>query len=257
MSAAEAEASGQEYVDAAFGGTTFRVPLDVDSWPLDAVRGSRAAHRVKKKIVVHPSGLLAALQLLLGAEQWPAFLTAAPRRKDHAAASHVFAAAVGIPANPDFADHDVVFGGIPRLLAMLDTWPDKVESDLGQFWNLDYRDRWRRDDVGRRRLTLRQIYARVSNLRPEMALAVALQRRSPTDLLLMDLYEAVTRTRHPSRPMSAKQIAEREAQAAAEDKARRQYRERQARRTAELSPTKSAALTNARTNARRLQQKEA
>jgi hypothetical protein len=49
-----------------------------------------------------------------------------------------------------------------------------VESDLSRYHHIDYRDRWRRDSGGRRRLTLRMISVRIRHLPPDSATAIAL-----------------------------------------------------------------------------------
>lgn len=231
LNPAEAEAVGQEFIEAAFSGTTFRLPLDVDSWPLALIRNSRGVK--DGKVVAHTPTVLAALQLLLG-EQWSLFLSVAPKRRHLAEASNVFAAAVGIGGD---GAADVAFGGIPWLLMILDSWPGKVESDLDQFWHIDYRDRWR---FGERRLTLRTIHTRMKNLPVDSAVAIAMNggklHKTGTELVLMDLYEVQTGgRRHPSRPMSAAEIAQRDAEKAAEDKARAEYRQRQEKQGARQS----------------------
>lgn len=191
-----------------------------------------------------------ALEIILG-DQWDRFLALAPRRRDLVPASHAFAEAVGIGAStqegPDGKPFDRAFGSIPRLLAVLDTWPTAVESDLCRFWSLDYRDRWRLDKRGRRLLTLRQIHARLSHLPADSALAVAMGRRSPTELLLMDIYEPLAGRAHPARPLTPAQIAERNAEAQAKAKARADYEARRLARGDRLS----TGLERARANARR------
>ena len=240
LNPAEAEATGQEYIEAVFGGTTFQVPLDVDSWPLALIRTSRGVK--DGRVVANPPTVIAALQVLLG-EQWESFLQVAPKRRHLVEASNVFAAAVGIPGD---GASDVAFGGIPRLLLILDTWPGKVESDLDRFWHIDYRHRFLFQDE-RRRLTLRTIHTRMSNLPVDSAVAIAMNggklHKTGTELLLMDLFEAQTGRRHPSRPMTAEQIALRDAEKAAEDKARADYRQRQGK------PTRQSGIETARANA--------
>ena len=232
LNPAEAEATGQEFIEAAFGGSVFRLPLDVDSWPLALIRNSRGVK--DGKIVPNPRTVLAALQVLLG-EQWPALLEVAPRRRHLTEASNVFAKAVGIEGD---GASDVAFGGIPRLLMIIDTWPGKVESDLNRFWHLEYLDRWRFDEE-RRRLTLRTIHARMSNLPVDSAVAIAMNdgklHKTGSELLLMDLFEAQTGRRHPSRPMTPEQIAARDAEKAEVDKARAEYRQRQEKQGARQS----------------------
>ncbi len=147
---------------------------------------------------------------LLGA-QWPAFVAATPPKKRHLVpASNAFAAAVGVPADEGIKT-DIAFGGVPpRLLNLIDEWPGKVESDLNRFWHIDYRDRWRFTRRGQRKLTLRQIHERLSNLPVDSALAIAINNGrlhyTNTDLLLMDLFElwpsAGTRPGRCRRPRS-------------------------------------------------------
>jgi uncharacterized protein YdaU (DUF1376 family) len=217
---------GQGFIAATFRGTTFQVPLDVDSWPVGLIRRCRGMQ--SGQVVANPSVVIAALKVLLG-QQWPDFVAVASKRKHLVEASNVFAAAVGIGGD---VPSDVAFGGIPRLLLTIDTWPDKVESDLNRFWQLDYQHRFL-FEAGRRRLTLRKIHTRLSNLPTDSAVAIAMNggklHKSGTELVLMDLFEAQTGRRHPSRPMSAAEIAAREAEKAAEDKARADYQKRMAK----------------------------
>lgn len=67
-----------------------------------------------------------------------------------------------------------------------------MESDLSQYHGLDYRDRWRFDSQGRRKLTLRMIYVRVHHLRPDSATALAVGGSGWTlgDFLLADIFHA-------------------------------------------------------------------
>lgn len=245
----EAEGSGQQYVTSTFGGTEFQVPLDVDTWPLDTIRGCRRFDPAISQLVVDHFSVATALRGVLGPVQWDRFEVAAPCGDDLVRASDVFAAAVGIERRD--IPGDMAFGAVPRLLAVLERWPDKVESDLDQFWGIDYRDRWRFDG-DRRRLTLRQIHVRLSNLPIDSTVAVALNagrmHHTNTDLLLMDVWEALSgfTRRHPSRPMSAEERAVRDAQVAQEEKARADHHARQAKRADRL---KSDGLESARANA--------
>jgi hypothetical protein len=245
----EAEAIGAEFVTAVYKGREWRIPADVDTWPLDYVRSSIGYTRERTPIVNHVA-ITQALEGILG-EQWDDFVIAAPRRRDLVPASQTFAAAIGIGASdqrgPDGALLDRVFGSLPRLLAVLETWPTAVESDLNRFWGLDYRDRFL-FTTGRRRLTLRQIHARLSHLPADSALAVEMGRRSPVELLLMDIYEPLAHRVHPARPLTPEQAAERHAEANAKAKARADY---EARRVAQGHRRVSAGLENARANASR------
>lgn len=245
----EAEATGQEFVEATFSGTTFQVPLDVDSWPLDTVRRSRGIDD-EGEIVVLSVNVVTALREILGA-QWPQFQAVARRKKDAVAASHVFAEAVGIPRHKGLRA-DVAFGGIPRLLDQIELFPRQIESDLNRFWHIDYRHRWqfiqRGPRRGQRRLTLRQIHARLAEGLPvDSALAIVLNdgklHRTGAELVLMDLYEAITRTPHPSRPMPVAERKARDDNAAAVEQAKAEYRER-------MKTRHEAGVETARANAR-------
>lgn len=252
----EAEATGQEFIEATFSGTTFQVPLDVDSWPLDTIRCCRELTK-SDGLAVNSAHLITALKELLGPTQWPAFIAATSKRGQLAPASDALAAAVGIPAG---RDTDIVFGAIPRLLALIDTWPGKVESDLDRFWGIDYRDRWlitaRGPRRGRRRLTLRQIHARLAEGLPsDSALAIAMNggkvHRTGAELVLMDVYEVIAHHRHPSRPMPVEDTKARDAQKAAEAKAKADYAARQEKRqTRQLETARANARISQRGNAR-------
>ncbi len=224
------------------------MPLDVDLWPLHLIRNCRGFNAEHNRVEVNKAQVLAALRELL-TDQWERFAKIAAQR-DLARAADAFAAAVGVERS-DTAPGDVAFGGIPRLLTVIEKWPGKVESDLNRFWNIDYRDRWRFDDTGQRRLTLRRIYARLSNLPADSALAIAMNdgklHRTGAELLLMDLYEVLAGRRHPSRTMTDEQIAERDAIAAADEKARTAYQERMAKREERQM---NSMLKTARENAR-------
>jgi hypothetical protein len=245
----QAEALGEDYVTAVWKGREWRIPADADSWPLDHVRYSVGYTRERGSVVNHIA-IAQALEQILG-DQWDDFVIAAPRRRDLIPASQAFAAAIGIGASeqraPDGQLFDRAFGSLPRLLAVLSSWPTAVESDLTRFWNLDYRDRWRFDD-GRRRLTLRQIHARLSHLPADSALAIEMGRRSPVELLLMDIYEPLAHRVHPARPLTPEQAAERHAEATAKAKARADYEKR---RIAQGHRQVSSLLDNARANALR------
>lgn len=247
---AQAEAEGKKFVSASFRGRDWRLPLDVDSWPLTAVTCSIGVNPKREAVVSH-AGVGEAIRLLLG-EQWESFLSVAPRRRELVPASHAFASAVGMgptqDRGPDGRLYDRVWGAIPRVLAVLETWPTAVESDLSRFWGIDYRDRWRFDSSGGRLLTLRQIFARISHLPADSALAIEMGRRSPSELLLMDLYEPLAGRVHPARPLTPEQLAERRAKEDAKAKAMAEYERRREQQGHRKIP---AVLETARENARR------
>lgn len=244
----EAEATGQEFVTVTFSGTPFRVPLDVDLWPLGSIQRCRGL--LNERVVVNHLQVAAALQTLLG-DQWDLFLRVATKRRQIVEATQVFAGAVGFTAD---GTNDIAFGAIPRILALLERWPLEAESDLKRFWGYTYPDRWR-FQAGRRCLTLRQIYACLNRPPIDGALVTAMNggRRpfSDTAQVSMDLFEAITKVRHPSREMSPQEIAQRDAQAAAEAKARADYAERQKKREAQQqSSLLATALANKRISER-------
>ncbi|SCX05997.1 hypothetical protein [Mycolicibacterium fluoranthenivorans] len=252
----EAEAAGQEFVTADYRGHEFLVPLDLDRWPLDDIRRCRLLNTTTKQIVVDQKLLVFALRELLGA-QWPAFVAVSPKKRHLVPASNAFAAAVGVPGDDDVAT-DIAFGGIPRLLNLIDQWPGKVESDLNRFWHIDYRDRWRFTRRGQRKLTLRQIHERLSNLPVDSALAIAMNNGrlhySNTDLVLMDLFELFAKRRHPSRPMTAAEKKARDAATAKAENDQAAHKARMDKRRA--AQQKTTALSSARANALRAQQEE-
>jgi len=57
------------------------------------------------------------------------------------------------------------------LLHLLRVHGQAVEADLQRYYNVDYRDRWRRHSDGVRRLTLRRIWVLLSHLPPDSAIA--------------------------------------------------------------------------------------
>lgn len=76
-----------------------------------------------------------------------------------------------------------------------------MEADLARYYQTDIRDRWRTDEHGRPRLTLRMIAVRIRHLPPDSATATALndgeQVWARRDVLTADLYNALTGKEHP------------------------------------------------------------
>ena len=245
----KAEALGEEFVTATHLGREWRIPADADTWPLTAIKYSIGVSATK--VVVNHPAIAECMEALLG-DQFDDFLALAPKRRHLVPASQCFAAAAGFPGSSEKASdggrQDRVWGALPRLIAVLEMWPSAVESDLARFWQLDYRDRWRFDVDGHRKLTLRQINARLSHLPADSALAIQMGRRSPVELLLMDIYEPLAHRVHPARPLTPEQAAERHAEAAAKAKARADYEKR---RVAQGHRKVDTALENARANASR------
>lgn len=102
-----------------------------------------------------------------------------------------------------------------------------MEADLSRYHHLDLRDLWRRGPDGRRLLTLRQVAVRVRFLPPESASMQALDGLSVTDVLLMDIYQALTDQEHPGRPKPGKRdVDPKRAQTRARARMRAQQRRR-------------------------------
>lgn len=244
---AELEAVGQESVTATFSGREWRLSA-ADDWPLDLILACPTQNQHGALTINYPA-LFAALELIVGEEQWPALIEACPKRRDLVAAAQAFAAAAGFPK---LIDGDRAFGALPTTLALLTKYPGKVESDLDRFWGIDYRDRWRRDSAGHRALTLRQIHVRLSNLPGESALAITLGRRTGAELLLMDVYKAIAGQDHPARPMTPEEAAQARAEQAALSKARADSRARANR----VKNQRLGAAELARRNAAERKQRE-
>ncbi|MGI5222169.1 hypothetical protein [Nocardia sp. CA-290969] len=103
---------------------------------------------------------------------------------------------------------------------MLRDKPNLVEADLDRFFHRDLRDLWRFDEQGRRKLTLRQIYARITHGLPHnSALAIdANGGRMPwtlSDHLLADIWGLEAKQLagkkapkdHPGRPRTKKAVS--------------------------------------------------
>ncbi|SHR60753.1 Uncharacterised protein [Mycobacteroides abscessus subsp. abscessus] len=118
------------------------------------------------------------------------------------------------------------FGDMLWLYMLLDEYEAAVDSDLSRFHGIDYRDRWRLDEHGRRKLTLRMIHNRVSYLDHDSAIAKALARAegeipwSLADYLISDVVHALTGEPHPSRPLTPDQKAKAREMAAVMDERR-------------------------------------
>lgn len=221
-----AEATGQLLTAVTFGGGEYKLPAQSDDWPLDLIELVRGIR--DKKLVVNRPALLAAMSALLGA-QWPA-LAESTKTRDLIAASNVFATAVGFPVSNLL--QDLAFGSLPRILTWLRLWPGPIEADLRR-GGIRYSDRWRFDPDGQRRLTLREVGVQIEHRRWDSALSEALFGERPLSdsaQVLMDLFELQTRQRHPGRPMSPAEKAQREEVKAVEDAERARYRARREKR---------------------------
>jgi hypothetical protein len=109
-----------------------------------------------------------------------------------------------------------------------------VEADLQRFYAVDYRDRWRRGSG----LTLRRISVLVDHLPEDSALHLRLNEGEPvpslTDVLLADIWQAVTRSKRPHKVIRNLQTRSRSLRVAAPDRQRAiaRARRRAARRRA-------------------------
>jgi hypothetical protein len=197
-----------------------------------------------KALTVNHHALVVALRHILG-HQWPDFLVAAPKRGDSVKASHVFAEAVGISTTGSALD--VAFGGIPALLLDLQRYEGAIEATLGSL-GVDYRDRYRFQPGRRRILTLRQIHNRLRYAPYDSPLAIAkndgVRPLSDAALVSMDVFEAIAKIPHPSRPLSPAQRAERQAEQVKKDEALAGYKKR---RSAEQD--RRSGLEKAKANA--------
>ena len=116
-----------------------------------------------------------------------------------------------------------------KLFRLLEQHEPLVEATLRRY-GVRYTDRWRRDASGARLLTLREIWNLLQVLRDDDPLVVELNggqpRLSATDYLLMDVYEAITRRKHPRRPLTAEEKAKIAAELAEQERRKRVVRER-------------------------------
>jgi hypothetical protein len=75
---------------------------------------------------------------------------------------------------------------------------------MARFYGVDYRDRWCRDECGRRRLTLRMIGVRVKHLPADSACARILnggeEPWSVLEYLVADVVHVLSGEPHPARP---------------------------------------------------------
>ena len=83
-----------------------------------------------------------------------------------------------------------------------------VEADLSRYYHIDYRDRWRFNKRGERKLTLRMIAVRVAHLPHDSAISHAVLGAQAgwgvAEYLLADVWQASSGSEkgHPARPDS-------------------------------------------------------
>ncbi len=153
------------------------------------------------------------------------------------------------------------FVALRGFLALLRTKPELVESDISLFHHLDYRDRWRRDPDGVRRLTLRMIYVRVLNLPATSALSLHFSGgNSAWDLhahILADLAKHVAGIEYPDRPGATSNGGltpeEKAEQQAASERRKQAARERARAHNSQTATTVHDDIRRARENARSLE----
>ncbi|WP_213452896.1 hypothetical protein [Rhizomonospora bruguierae] len=108
-----------------------------------------------------------------------------------------------------------------------------MEADLSRHHQIDLCDRWRFDEHGRRRLTLRQIYVRLRDVPAHESAVAAVENGgapppSRTEVLLMQLIESWSGKDHPLRDQLPKHDPEADPERQkARAQAKRRARERQ------------------------------
>ena len=107
-------------------------------------------------------------------------------------------------------------GPLCTLLMLLQRYEWAIEADLALHGHRRYSDRWRFDEFGCRRLTLREIWNCLRGIPPgKSVLATALNGGRPvldqTEILLADLWTAMTGQLHPQHPAAIAAAAAEEA----------------------------------------------
>ncbi|CAM3433183.1 hypothetical protein [Tsukamurella hominis] len=133
-----------------------------------------------------------------------------------------------------------------------------MESDLSRYHGIDYRDRWRFDENGCRRLTIRMIGVRITTLPADSALNKKFRDGATpwtlTDHLLADLVERLAGIKYLARPGANTEQDEKETRrenrrAGALKRAERQRARRgQAALPAQVLAAVETAQRNARPN---------
>lgn len=93
---------------------------------------------------------------------------------------------------------------------MLRKHGDAVEADLQRWYHIDYRDRWRFDADGNRKLTVRRIGVLIRHLPADSATFIALGGSGWTldHYLTASMWQAFTGKLHPAFPTSSKKRKE-------------------------------------------------
>lgn len=102
-----------------------------------------------------------------------------------------------------------------------------MESDLSRYYNIDYRDRWRFNADGTRRLTLRMIYVRLRGLPNDSATATAEGSGGWTlaHHLAAHTFQAMSGEKHPWTPDTSATVSADRIRAKASALARKRQRE--------------------------------
>ncbi|AXH47240.1 tail assembly chaperone [Gordonia phage DelRio] len=248
---AEVEAAGIDTVTVSYNGDEYKVPASADDWPIEALEHAEAGQ---------PTGIL---RHVLGEAQYTLFKARNRRVRDlrlmsdKIARGSGFTETAGKIAAP-YARAVSTFSALRGFLALIRESPDLIEADLSRFHHIDYRDRWRRDSDGVRRLTLRMIYVRVLRLPADSALSLHYSEgQSAWDLhahLIADLIKHMVGVEYTARPVDAddKKRAETAEQAAEAERRRAAARER-ARAHNSKALNVAADIARARENARAIE----
>ncbi|QEA10782.1 tail assembly chaperone [Mycobacterium phage Weirdo19] len=185
--AARLEAIGETEAVVRFRGRTLRVPLDLDEWPLPKIRAADWVGAVDELLAGQRLGI------------------ADPLLDDYRELSEAMAEAVGVGRLPEEpSPPDQWFGGVPRLLRLLDHHEPDVELDLRRI-GVDYRDRFRGT------LTLRQVWVYVRRSLATSAVAVADNGGKHVwtegDFITASIYQALTGEVYPGRPLKPAEVA--------------------------------------------------
>ncbi|WP_280224926.1 hypothetical protein [Nocardia farcinica] len=105
-----------------------------------------------------------------------------------------------------------------------------MERDLSRFHHLRYSDRWRYDEAGRPRLTLREIWVRITDPPGDSALAAHFNHGTPrwgtSEHLLASIWEALVGKPFPARPKPPANQAKTAARRRAEVEVRARFAKR-------------------------------
>ncbi|AMS03654.1 tail assembly chaperone [Gordonia phage Mulch] len=249
-SPAEIEATGSTMMAVTYNDAEYRVPASADDWPIEALEHAEAGQ---------PTGIL---RHVLGESQYQLFKSRNPRVRDLRVFSDKIARLSGFADKPGkiaapFARAVSTFTALRGFLALIRVLPELIEADLSRFHGIDYRDRWRRDPDGVRRLTLRMIYVRVLRLPADSALSLHFSDGQSTwDLhahLLADLIKHMVGVEYTARPgADDKSTAETEEQSLARERKHAAARER-ARAHNSKTQDVAADIARARENARAIE----